>query len=85
MFHLPTVQASSRNSTFTDAPRHVECGSLLPPFAARACPGVLLVSTWEGQFAIGAFGFHVAHPAFTEWGFFALSFCLLALSPANVP
>jgi hypothetical protein len=29
--------------------RYVECGSLLPPSAERACPGVLLASPWDRQ------------------------------------
>ena len=32
--YLPTIRLAQR-------PPHVECGSLLPLFAARACPGVL--------------------------------------------
>jgi len=48
----------------TGASNYVECGSLftlsfegLPPFAARACPRVLLASTWKRRCPIVAFAF----------------------------
>jgi hypothetical protein len=50
---------------------HVECGSLLPLSAARACPGVLLASTWERQspdWPLGFFFCAVILPALTQEG-----------------
>jgi hypothetical protein len=44
-----SYRSAALSPTFVAARFYVECGSSLPPFAKRACPRVLLASTWERQ------------------------------------